>query len=231
MSIIKSFKSLTKFELCLWIFSLAGVVISAFINGFEDIFTMSASLVGVTALIFVAKGYVLGQALTVVFGVLYGFISYTFSYYGEMITYLCMTAPIAAMAVVSWIRNPYEKGKQEVKVNHLKRREFFVLPVVSAAVTIVFYFILKYFNTSNLPLSTLSVATSFIASYLTFRRSPFYALAYAANDIVLVGLWIYACFYDIRYLSMVICFIMFLINDVYGYVNWSRMKKRQTQGK
>lgn len=59
-------------------------------------------------------------------------------------------------------------------------------------VTALFYFILGYFQTANLVPSTLSVTTSFIAVYLTYKRSPYYAFGYAANDIVLIVLWILA---------------------------------------
>jgi len=99
--------------------------------------------------------------------------------------------------------------------------------LATAVVTLVFYFILGYFNTANIIPSTLSVATSFIAVYLTFRRSPYFALAYAANDVVLIILWTMAAAEDISYLSVVICFIMFLVNDLYGFANWKQMEKRQ----
>ena len=32
---------------------------------------------------------------------------------------------------------------------------------------------------------------------------------------------------DISYLSVIICFVMFLVNDLYGFVSWKRMEKRQ----
>ena len=99
--------------------------------------------------------------------------------------------------------------------------------VLSGVVTVIFYYILLYFNTANIVPSTLSVTTSFIAAYLTFRRSPYFALAYAANDIVLIVLWILASVTDISYISVVICFMMFLINDLYGFVSWRKMEKKQ----
>jgi len=98
---------------------------------------------------------------------------------------------------------------------------------LTAIITFIFYYILAYFNTANLILSTISVTTSFIAVYLTFRRSAFYAIGYAANDIVLIILWILATISDISYLSVAICFVLFLINDIYGFINWSRIQKRQ----
>ena len=102
--------------------------------------------------------------------------------------------------------------------------------LLTAIITTVFYFILAYFHTANLLPSTLSVTTSFVAVYLTFRRSPYFALAYAANDIVLIVLWVLASIYDIKYISVVVCFGAFLVNDMYGFVSWRNMKIRQSQG-
>ncbi len=86
---------------------------------------------------------------------------------------------------------------------------------------------LDYFDTANLLPSTVSVTTSFFAVYLTFRRSPYFALAYAANDVVLILLWIMASVCDAKYISVVACFSAFLINDIYGFISWRKMKIRQ----
>lgn len=85
-------------------------------------------------------------------------------------------------------------------------------------------------NTANIIPSTISVTTSFIAVYLTFRRSALYALGYAANDIVLIVLWVMAAIEDKSYISVVICFAMFLLNDLYGFVNWKKMERTQKGG-
>ena len=103
--------------------------------------------------------------------------------------------------------------------------------LLTAVVTAVFYFILEAFGTANLVPSTISVTTSFLAVFLTFRRSPYYALAYAANDIVLIVLWVLASMEDIHYVSVMVCFVVFFVNDMYGFVNWRRMAKRQASGK
>lgn len=231
---LKSFKSLTKFERRLWLASLAAVLLSALLGGRENLPSALCSVIGVTALIFVARGDVLGQVLTILFAVGYGVISLTFAYYGEAMTYLLMTAPMALLAVISWLRHPYKsdahaEAAREVAVGHVGRREAILMFAAAAAVTAAFYFILKALDTANLGFSTLSVTTSFLAAYLTFRRSPYYALAYAANDLVLIVLWVLATLVDLRYLSMVFCFVMFFLNDLYGFYNWGRMQKRQSR--
>jgi len=189
--------------------------------------TLTASLIGVTSLIFNAKGNPIGQGLMVVFSILYGVISYTFAYYGEMITYLGMTMPMAVFSLISWLKNPYKGNLLEVKVNTLSKGENIVMWIITGIVTWVFYFILECFNTANIIPSTISVTTSFIAVYLTFRRSPYFALAYAANDIVLVVLWLLASLTKVSYISVLVCFITFLFNDIYAFVNWQRMKRKQ----
>lgn len=231
MFFTKVTKYFSKTEIALWSCSVLLILISFCIFDRENYLTLIASLIGVTSLIFNAKGNPIGQVLMVIFSLLYGVISYTFAYYGEMITYLGMTMPMAVVALIAWLKNPYKGNKAEVKVNSISKAETLLMWVITAAVTVLFYFILKYFNTANIIPSTLSVTTSFVAVYLTFRRSPFFALAYAANDIVLIVLWVMASICDAKYISVVVCFMAFLINDIYGYVNWQKMRRRQEKGK
>ena len=220
--------SLTRFEWALWLVSVA-VVAGTYI-GFQagDALSLIASLIGVTALIFVAKGHVLGQLLTIVFAVFYGVISWELRYYGEVITYLCMTAPMALLALITWLRNPY-KDSAEVTVHRLTGRQWIVMMIAAAVTTAAFYFILRAVGNAALAVSTLSITTSFVASYLTAMRSPYYALAYAANDLVLIVLWVIAVLADISNVPMVACFVMFFANDMYGFINWRRMEKRQAE--
>lgn len=207
--------------------SAGAILLSFFLVGGGDWLTLTASLIGSVSLLLNAKGNPLGQALTVVFSLIYGVISWSFAYYGEMITYLGMTAPMAAAALIAWLCNPYQGRHSQVKVGRLHKREYLLLPVLTLLVTWGFYWILRAFHTANLLPSTLSVTTSFVAVYLTFRRSPFFALAYAANDIVLILLWLLAAQVDSAYYAVAVCFGMFLANDLYGFINWNRMKKQQ----
>ena len=88
------FNYFTKAEILLWCISVAFITVSFWGFDRENYFTLIASFIGVTALIFNAKGNPFGQLLMVIFSILYGIISFAFAYYGEMITYLGMTAPI-----------------------------------------------------------------------------------------------------------------------------------------
>ena len=141
-----------------------------------------------------------------------------------------MTSPIALMSVISWLKNPYENSK-EVRVSNLSRKLKIILVVSAPVVTLLFYFILKALGNANMFFSTLSVTTSFVASYLTLFRSPYYAVGYAANDIVLIILWVMAAIKEPSSTPMILCFVTFLANDLYGFYNWRKMKKRQNKSK
>lgn len=224
---LSKLKYFTRAERTLWGCSVLLIVGSFLLFHQNDYLTLTASLIGATSLILNAKGHPAGQVLTIAFSLLYGYISLSYAYYGEMITYLGMTAPMSVFALISWLRHPYEAGKAEVRVNSISRREGVFACLLSLAVTFVFFFILRAFHTANLLPSTISVTTSFLAVYLTARRSPLFAVAYAANDLVLILLWSLAAMQDHSYLSVVVCFVMFFANDIYGFYNWSRMRRRQ----
>ncbi len=202
------------------------VTISFFFSSTKDLVSLAASLVGVTALMFLAKGYVIGQILVVIFSVLYGIVSYEQRYYGEMITYLGMSAPIAIISAISWLRNPY-KNTKEVRVASINSKKLSILLLLTIAVTFAFYFILGALGTANLVISTISIATSFFAASLTVLRSPYFALGYSLNDIVLVILWSIATISDVSNLPMLACFVVFFANDIYGFISWKRMQQRQ----
>ncbi len=227
MNCKKILSYLSPFEWALWACSSVVIILSYVLGGDFYILTLIASLVGVSSLIFIAKGNVVGQFLIIVFSLLYGWVSLKFRYYGEMVTYVFMSLPSAVVACITWLKNPSAKGKAEVKIAKMTKRSFLLLSLATLAVTLLFYFILAYFNTPNLVLSTVSVATSFYAASLLILRSPYYALAYGANDIVLIGLWVLASLESLSYLPMVFCFLTFLVNDCYGFLSWKKREKRQ----
>ena len=223
------FKSLNKFDWALWLFSLVGVTMSFILVQSPDWWTLATSLIGVTALIFAAKGDPFGLIIMIGFSLIYSFVSFTFGYYGESLIYLCMQLPVSIASLVSWLKNPYKKGAAEVKVGKLTPKYALIIAISAILVTTAFYFILRAFNTENLIVSTISVATSFIALFLMALRVPLYSVAFMLNDIVLIVLWSLACVRSISYIPMVVCFSVFLLNDLYGFINWTKRKKRQAE--
>ena len=220
-------QDLTKKEGLLWLGSLLIVILSNLVSGSVDVLTLVAVCVGITSLIFAAKGNVWAQILMIVFSILYGIISWRFRYWGEMITYLGMTMPMAVWSTITWIRNPSKNGN-EVEIQKLNRKHIAGLSVFSVAVTAAFCYILHVLDTPNIVFSTISVTTSFLAASLTMLRSSYYALGYAMNDIVLIVLWVLASLKNPAYIPVAVNFAIFFLNDLYGFVSWK--KREAVQG-
>lgn len=216
------FKGFTKFEWALWAGSVAVVTCAHFAVLSTDYASLAASIVGVTSLIFAARGDPFAPVLFIAFAVIYAVISYFFGYYGEMIIYLAMQLPVSAVSLVTWRKNA---EKHTVKTAKFTPGKAAVMLVLNVAVTTGFYFLLKYFNTPNLIPSTISVTTSFAALFFMCLRLPQYALAYILNDIVMIVLWSLALAQNIDYISLVACFCIFLINDTYTFISWLRRAK------
>lgn len=193
----------------------------------ENYTNLICSLVGVISVMFCIKGHPFGALLGIVFAVFYSITSIRFGYYGEFFTYAFMSLPMCIISFISWIRNPYKKGNPQVKVGEIYVKDIILLIVFAGIVTTAFYFILKYFNTPNLIISTISVTTSFSAVFLMYKRSPYYSLAYLANDLVLITLWILASLTDKAYITVVVCFVVFMINDLYGFFSWRKIRRNQ----
>ena len=218
--------NLTKKEWWVWICSLLVIIASNFLSGNVEVLTLAAACIGVTSLVLAAKGNVWSQILMIIFSILYGIISWQFRYWGEMITYLGMTMPMAIWSTITWIKNPSDSGK-EVEIQKLTGKHVRMLLVSGSLVTALFYGILAALNTPNIIFSTLSVTTSFFAASLTMLRSSYYAVGYAANDIILIVLWVLASIHEPRYISVTIIFVIFFFYDVYGFISW---KKREAAG-
>ncbi|MGN0557986.1 MAG: nicotinamide riboside transporter PnuC [Acutalibacteraceae bacterium] len=219
---------MAKKDWVLWIASVSLIVVSNILSGDVDLLTLTATCIGVTSLVFAAMGNVWSPVLMTVFSILYAIISYRFRYWGEMITYALMTLPMSVWAIITWAKNSGADNNGTVKIRKITPKIVLILTFFTVLVTAVFYYILKALDTPNLFFSTVSIATSFLAASLTMLRSSYYALCYASNDLVLIVLWILASAQNPVYIPVVVNFVIFFVNDMYGFICWK--KREAVQG-
>ena len=218
------FKGFTKFEWCLWLGSLTAICTAQFAAGSQDYLSLVASLVGVTSLIFAARGDIFAPVLFIIFAIIYAIISYFFRYYGEMLIYICMQLPVSVASLITWIKNLNKDGTQ-VKTGRFTVKKLLIMLMINVLITVPFYFLLRYLGTPNLVPSTISVATSFAALFFMALRIPQYALFFIMNDAVMIVLWGMALSQNIGYISLVVCFLIFLINDTYTFICWIKRQR------
>lgn len=225
----KIFAYFTKFEWGLLVGSIAMLTFAFVINPNKDVLTFVGSLIGAVALVFLAKANITGQVLTIVFSTLYGIVSFKNHYYGEVITYVCMTMPSNIVSIITWLKHPFQGQQTQVEIAEVGAKKTIAILAVSAVVTVAFYFVLKALGTASLIVSTISIFTSSVAVLFGIFRSKYYAIGYATNDVVLIVLWVIATIKDSSNLCMVLCFVVFLVSDLYAFVNWTKLQKQQKE--
>lgn len=226
-TIKESFRNLNKVELIIYIVSEILIIGSFIISKNKNILSLVSSVLGATSLILLSKGDYLGHIISVIFGVIYIIISYSYKYYGEMFIYGLLMIPLAVTNIIIWKRN--QASSHQVKIHQIEKKEIIYIFIITIIIGIIFYFILKWLNTTNLIISSISVMTSVSASLLSLKRSPYYAIMFILNDLVLITMWSLAAKDNPMYLPNVICFVAFLINDIYALVNWKKIEKKQTE--
>ncbi|MGN0814597.1 MAG: nicotinamide riboside transporter PnuC [Candidatus Coproplasma sp.] len=219
----------TPLEWSMWLGGVAVILTGFFIGADKNILSLVSALLGVSCVIFNAKGSVWGQIISVGFAFTYAAFAYTNRYYGETIIYLALMLPIHVASIISWLRNKNDKSAHiEVKINKLSKREYIAFVVGAAVVSVGFYFLLYALNTDNLIVSTISLVASMGAAYLMLRRCEYFSLCFIANDLILLVLWSMKIpELGTAVVPSLISFALYLINDSYSFFNWKRIKRRQ----
>lgn len=220
----KMFIGWTKFQIYLLIFSSIILMISGIISK-SDLLTMICSLLSLSIVLTQAKGKVISQFLGIIFVVIYSIVAYRNRYYGEVLIYVFIMLPLFVAGIVSWFKN-MDEDTNRVKVNEITRKEWNVLIIISVILFVILYYILKYFNTAQLFISTLSMVTSLFATYLLTRRSKYGFLFYMGNDIILFALWgVLVIQGSFSMLPLVVNQVVNFVNDTYGWYSWNKISK------
>lgn len=224
----KIYKDWNLFEILFLIFGLSAIVLSFIFVSDRNILSFVASLIGVVAALAQAKGLIISQFIGLVYSVLYAVVAITDKYYGEAIIYFGLMIPIAIVSIVTWLKNRNKENKDVVTINKIQKREVLFLSIGTVVATIAFYFLLRALGTNQLIVSTISLISSAVAGYLVLRRSKYYALAYFANDVILIILWgLSLTSGSLEFLPTLLCICVFFINDIYAFINWGLEEKRQ----
>ena len=216
----KIFKDWTRFEQILLLGSLI-TIITAGIFCKSNILTIVCSVTGIFVALTQAKGKVISQFIGLILVVLYSILSYQNKYYGEVLIYIFIMFPLFISGIISWIKN-IDKETNTVIENKLNKKEWIILILISVILFIGLYNLLKYFNTSQLFVSTLSMVMSLFATYLVVRRSKYGFLFYICNDIILFILWgIPVISGNVLLMPMLFNPIINFVNDCYAWKSWN----------
>ncbi len=215
-----TFEIVSLFFGCLALLIISLITHSSFI-------ILCASILGFLVSFLAAKGKILSQFLAIVAVLLFLIISLPQKYYGEVIIIIFVTLPIKIRAIFSWLNNKDEKN-QTVKVSNIHKDEWSLIGMGSILLFIALYLLLKQLGTNQLLVSTFSAVTNIISSYLLMRRNKYSFFFAVINDVFRLILWFIPTIQGSwALLPLVISRLIYLLVDLYGYLNWIKIEANQ----
>lgn len=218
-------KDWTKFEKAfLFIGTIAALILTYVFKG--TWIDLGYALLYFWTALLLAKGKFACYIVGIVSTFFYAFVSYSNSYYGEVIIAMCCTLPLMIVGLINWLK--HQDNTNTVIIKEITKKELILVLLSQVVMFFGYYYLLKAFNTNNLLVSAFSVMASVIATYLTARRCEHGFIGFIINDIILIVLWgIPVINGELNIIPVLICPVLLLINDIYGVYNWKRIKDNQ----
>ena len=218
-------KEWTKFEkIFLVIGTIIALVLTFMFNG--TWIDLGYTLLYFWTALLLAKGKYSCYIIGIISTFFYAYVSYSNSYYGEVIIAMCCTLPLMIVGLINWLK--HQDNTNTVIIKEITKKELILVLLSQVIMFFGYFYLLKAFNTSNLLVSTFSVMASIIATYLTARRCEHGFVGFIINDLILIILWgIPVINGELNIIPVVLCPVLLLINDIYGVYNWKRIKKKQ----
>lgn len=225
----KLFEGWTPFEIVLFLSGQIVTFVIGIINR-SNPFALIAGAFNICNAILSAKGRVANYYFGIIGNLIYSIISFQNRYYSEVITNFLIVMPISFYGLYNWIKRRREGKEEEVKIATLSTKEI-LIPILSQIVLAVpYYYMLKYFNTDMLVISTFSMIATILAFYFMAKASEIFYVFFILSAVPKIAFWIVPLFHgDTRNIPLLISNIVYLVNDIYGLYNWLKMKKEQKE--
>ena len=144
----------------------------------------------------------------------YMYLAWQQRFYGELIENVFYIITML-IGIVVWLKN-YNTEEQIVESKRLSERSFYIICSIMVFICILFGYYMKYFTDNTQPfMDSFSTVPAFIAQTLLMLRYREQWIFWIIIDVVSIFMWMFA-----NNWIMVIQFIFWTMNCIYGYRKW-----------
>jgi nicotinamide mononucleotide transporter len=191
----------------------------------DGLIGVTASLTGIWCVILVAKGKISNYYVGIVNILTYAWVAYSWKFYGEVMLNLMFFLPMQFVGILLWRKHMNSKVK-EVKTKIMTQKQRFTWFVI-AFVTILFYGQWLASLGGNMPyFDSVSTILSIIAMILMVMRYVEQWVLWIGVNVASICLWIYALSNGGTDISVLIMWVAYLVNSVYGLYNWNKLSQQ-----
>lgn len=144
----------------------------------------------------------------------YMYLAWQQRFYGELIENVFYIITML-IGIVVWLKN-YNTEEQIVESKRLSERSFYIICSIMVFICVLFGYYMKYFTDNTQPfMDSFSTVPAFIAQTLLMLRYREQWIFWIIIDVVSIFMWLFADNW-----IMVIQFIFWTMNCIYGYRKW-----------
>ena len=218
----KVFKDWTMFEkLWLGIFTLINIYL--FFAWSDTVVGLLTSLTGMVCVVLTARGKISNYYFGIVNVILYAYLAYNQSYYGEVMLNLLYFLPFQFIGIYIWGKHKNENNVVKVKTMSNKLR--LLLGVIATFGVIGYGLFLQYLNGSLPYVDSISTVFSVIAMVLMAKRYVEQWILWIIVDVVSIIMWLIVFLQNGNDVSILLMWSAYLVNAVYGFYNWNKLRE------
>ncbi|MBI9053861.1 MAG: nicotinamide mononucleotide transporter [Bacteroidales bacterium] len=210
----------------LWLVISTILIVSLSIYWKDSPIGIIASLAGIWNVVLVAKGKILNYFFGIIAVTTYAFVAYTQKYFGEVMLNMFYFFPMQFIGFYIWRKRTSDKKTEDIKVVYMTNKQRLFWLCITAVATITYAYILKRLG-GNLPfLDSASTVMSVIAMILMVFVFVEQWILWILVDIVSIFLWAIAMKNGGTDIAVLIMWIAFLVNAIYGLFNWIKLESK-----
>ncbi|MDM5226026.1 nicotinamide riboside transporter PnuC [Cytobacillus sp. NJ13] len=225
------FKNWTRFEI-IWLITFTLVNIYLFFAWSDSLLGLISSISGMLCVVLVAKGKIANYYFGIVQTLTYAYIAYGYGLYGEAMLNALFYFPVQFIGIYLWRQhktNRDDKG-EDVIVKSLTKKGWLYTLVSIVVLTIGYGFFLKYLEGNFVWTDSATNVLSITAQILMLKRFAEQWLIWISVNVLSIFLWASALITQGgNDFSMLVMWTAFLVNSIYGYINWRKLYVKQNK--
>ncbi len=226
-------KDWTLFEK-VWLVVFTAVNIFLFFAWDDTLIGLISSISGMLCVVLVAKGKINNYYFGIIQTATYAYISYGYGLYGEAMLNAAFYFPLQFIGIYFWKKNQIGEGTigEDVAVKRLNKKQWVWLSIITVASSALYAELLHLIGGQQVRLDSVAVVVSIIAQILMVKRFAEQWALWILVNVLSIALWAITLLKTGgNDYNMLVMWTAFLINSIYGYINWIRMSKMQGAAK
>lgn len=187
-----------------------------------NILACIASIAGVTSAALSAKGYISCYYIGLINNVAYLIIAYYSHFYGTLLLQLLFVIPMQFIGIYNWKKHLTTETKT-IKTKKMTTGQLILIITIDIIVSFAYSMFLKLIGSNSIFLDSIITTTSIIGVIMFVKRYQEIWLFGIILNTVNIIMWLTASKNYNTGILMVATFVIYLINAIYGYINWNKL--------